>query len=379
MAVGSQRNHTIDYLRAAAVLVVLITHFVGGVVGDPPAPLNGAGWAVMSFFTISGFLITSNILRRYGAIEKISLQQFYTMRFARIAPLLIFTLLLLAVLVLIGPSIFRLPANVGLWRPIAAALTFSSNILYGQQTLGYPWDTLWSLSVEEAFYLGFPLLCLLGQHRVFPVLITLVAVAPLYRALFFRLHDYVACFDTIAIGCITAFLATKQHHLDSLQRRAIAIAGTLIVGVLYVVDRTNIAVVFVPTLMAVGTAMVLFGSIDLAGEPLPITAPLRWIGRGSYELYMLHSIIILLICLYGVPRLGVGMAFFLYLATSVVICCALGALVFDPLNKFLRRKLAEGALLRSWQFIGEQFAPSSRGEAESFQEAVDTPVVQRVD
>ena len=112
---------------------------------------------VQIFFAVSGFLITSTALRRWG--DRTPIRDFYRLRFARIAPLLLALLAILSVLHLaqvknfvINPKVATLP------KALFAALTFNVNVLEAQH--GYlpaNWDILWSLSVEEVFYFCFPL------------------------------------------------------------------------------------------------------------------------------------------------------------------------------------------------------------------------------
>jgi peptidoglycan/LPS O-acetylase OafA/YrhL len=116
---------------------------------------------VQIFFVISGFLITSTSLRRWGSLSAIRVLDFYRLRFARIAPLLLLLLAALSILHFAGTSGFVVSQETGgLGRALFAALTFHINLLEAQR--GYlpaSWDILWSLSVEEAFYVFFPLIC----------------------------------------------------------------------------------------------------------------------------------------------------------------------------------------------------------------------------
>ena len=102
-------------------------------------------------------------MRRWGSLPRISVRDFYVLRFARIAPLLLSLLAVLSLLHLarIGDFVVRASTG-GLGRALLAALTFHVNVLEARR--GYlpgNWDVLWSLSVEETFYLFFPVVCLL--------------------------------------------------------------------------------------------------------------------------------------------------------------------------------------------------------------------------
>lgn len=128
-------------------------------------------YAVQMFFAISGYLITSTSIRRWEKPQTLKIKSFYLLRFARIAPLMI-----LLLLIVIGLDLARVPGFIisqktgGLGRALLAALTF--HIGYLEATRGYlpgSWDVLWSLSVEEMFYLFFPLTARLFRKQRFPV------------------------------------------------------------------------------------------------------------------------------------------------------------------------------------------------------------------
>jgi len=118
-------------------------------------------FGVQMFFAVSGFLITSTALRRWGSLSRVGIRDFYILRFARIAPLLGLLLGVLSILDLAQWKDFVVSSKTGgLGRALVAALTFHVNVLEARR--GYlpaNWDILWSLSVEEIFYLFFPLLC----------------------------------------------------------------------------------------------------------------------------------------------------------------------------------------------------------------------------
>jgi peptidoglycan/LPS O-acetylase OafA/YrhL len=153
----------IDGLRAIAVLAVLGFHAF-------PASLPSGFVGVDVFFVISGFLITGILLRAQQLQGRVSLRQFYQQRINRIFPAL---LLVLAASLVAGWWGLMPPEFKQLGAQTAAGAGFASNILFWQQA-GYfdaaaqskPLLHLWSLGVEEQYYLLWPLLILLlGRQR----------------------------------------------------------------------------------------------------------------------------------------------------------------------------------------------------------------------
>src|SRR5271155_3329969 len=167
-----QRLDGVDLLRCLAIVFVLLNHvnmrlFLAHIPyarGLPSQLMASLVWngqrGVQIFFAVSGFLITSTTLRRWSNFSLRGVHQFYQLRFARIAPLLLLVLALLCALHAAGFHDYVVDdATGGLGRALIAALTFHVNVL--EASRGYlpgNWDVLWSLSVEEMFYLFFPLL-----------------------------------------------------------------------------------------------------------------------------------------------------------------------------------------------------------------------------
>ena len=173
--IAHARDARIDMLRGVSILLVLLHHFnipyslkdtgLAALLGWPflHALARNGNYGVTMFFVVSGFLITRNALDRWGGLDRIRPGAFYTLRAARILPCLLLALLTVDALALAGVQIFgnRADAAVSLWTVNAAALTAWVNVLIVQHGwINYPLGVLWSLSVEMAFYLLFPLACL---------------------------------------------------------------------------------------------------------------------------------------------------------------------------------------------------------------------------
>src|SRR6202167_5714321 len=151
-----RRSASIDALRGLAIFFVLMNHvnmrlflaklpYFEALPGQLRDALvwNGQN-GVQIFFAISGFLITSTTLSRWGTLSSIRVRDFYLLRFARIAPLLLALLLALSIVHLTGlPGFVVEDGTGGLGSALFAALTFHINLLGAERGyLASSWDIL---------------------------------------------------------------------------------------------------------------------------------------------------------------------------------------------------------------------------------------------
>jgi peptidoglycan/LPS O-acetylase OafA/YrhL len=367
----------IDLLRGLSILFVLMNHVnmrllsahVPYTKGLPPQLVYSLVWngqfGVQMFFVISGFLITSTSIRRWGSLPGISISDFYLLRFARIAPLMLLLLAILSALHLTHVTGYIVsPKTGGLGRALLAALTFHINYL--EATRGYlpaAWDILWSLSVEEIFYLVFPVAArvLRKEKALLFVLMLFVIAGPFARSRAFnpnpvwREYSYLGGMDAIALGCITALLVSQRH----LPKNAIYLCGTLGAGLLvfslgfsikaylWGLGRNGLNM----TVLALGTCLVIAAASQSSWRAPRLCAPILSLGRHSYEIYLTHIFVVLALFQIFV-RLGKPMhaAPVLFLA-SIVLAGAAGWLVAsfytEPINRSIRRKHKDSATLAS--------------------------------
>jgi peptidoglycan/LPS O-acetylase OafA/YrhL len=201
----------LDGLRAVAILLVLMAH-ASKTHGFPFADdlrtaMAQGGVGVQVFFVISGFLITLLLLRERQKTGEISVYRFYQRRCLRILPAYIAFLLALAGLTLVGT------VDLG-GREWLGALTYTVNWIHEPDwKIGH----LWSLSLEEHFYLLWPLLLWLSPRWARGFAWACIVVMPVARLVFWMCwQDTVPVefctltrLDGIAVGCVLAFLV--QH------------------------------------------------------------------------------------------------------------------------------------------------------------------------
>ena len=371
-ATRAARNTRIDLLRGVAIGLVLVLHFsLTYRVADSPlsalmpvsfirAAVDNGNFGVTMFFAISGFLITSNTLGRYARLRDVRLREFYVFRGARILPPLILALIVIVPLGLAGlPSFDNLEEGhvfgaAFFALALLSVLTFWHNVLMQQVGyFNYCLNIYWSLSVEEVFYLLFPLACVMLRREslVVALCLVLIGVAPFYRAAhggdeLYYLYGYCACFDAIAFGCLAA-LASRRLRPPGRLARALWWLACLAVAVTYLrgIDGHEH---FGFTLIAAFTALALFASKHCDGQlKNPLARVIGWFGSHSYELYLFHIIVLGLLrealprrVLASVDKLPLLAAFML---ASALSAAAVARLYADPLNAGLRRRMLQRA------------------------------------
>ena len=355
-------------MRGLAIFFVLLNHVNIRLLGADipytkflPAQLvhllvwNGQ-LGVQMFFAVSGFLITSITLRRWGSLAQVNLRDFYLLRFARIAPLLLLLLAVLSSLHFANVHHYVVTAKTGgLGRALLAALTFHVNVLEAHR--GYlpgNWDILWSLSVEEMFYLFFPVVSrLFGRGKLFLlILLSFVVLGPFGRTVFahgneiWEEYSYLGGMEGIALGCLTALLVSAVRF-SPLQVRILGAAGSTIVTLSLIfswqayrgwLGRTGLNM----TILGLGTCLLIAATAQTRWQSPRLLRPLLRIGQYSYEIYLTHMFVVFglfeAFLWIGHPMKLVPILF----VTTILMSGALGALVAafysEPMNRFLRRR-----------------------------------------
>ena len=283
----------VDGLRAIAVMLVVNFH------GFPLA-MPGGFIGVDIFFVISGFLITGIIARELDA-QHFSLVGFYNRRIRRIFPALI--VVLCAVLVL--GWLWMLPAPyAALSRDVAASAAFSANIALLLQS-GYfdiesarkPLLHLWSLGIEEQFYLFWPLILMLAARLRWSLLAVAAAIALASFVLNVALigSDPVATFYLpftraweLLAGAVLACAWDRFDQSEAASNRR-AVAGVVTIAVAAAVLNVHRAFPGWWALLPVaGGALLLSTPASWINRVCLGWPPLVWIGLISYPLYLWH-------------------------------------------------------------------------------------------
>jgi peptidoglycan/LPS O-acetylase OafA/YrhL len=335
----------IDGLRAFAVLSVLFAHY-----WMPGTEIGHIG--VRLFFVVSGFLITSILLRSRQQVEKgdASVGQaffrFYSRRVLRIVPAYY---VLLAIMAAWNPENFR---GVMHWH-----LAFSSNILFAIREEYVPWMTahLWSLSVEEQFYLIWPWLVLMVPRRRLVLVIALVGLAGLaYRVLglvlgmpdFPRFFLAPASFDALAAGALLALVRDREVVWRWFGWTCIPAAAWLLAietGLVRIETLFTIEIWLGTFLLLPLVAIVARASYGFTGPfaAVLMSRPAQYVGRISFGIYLYRLLVLAVIMKIG-ERTGIpvehGPLLFVVASTATLLVATLSWYVVEtPFNRLKRR------------------------------------------
>ncbi|MDE9962495.1 acyltransferase family protein [Staphylococcus pseudintermedius] len=305
----------LDGVRAVAVIAIIIYHL-------NPQWLSGGFLGVDTFFVISGYLITSLLLTEYHNTGKIELMSFWLRRVKRLIPAVLF--LVMGVIVL---SLIFMPTEIQKVRADSiAAIFYVSNWWYIMQNVDYfeqfavqPLKHLWSLAIEEQFYLVFPivLLSLLSFIRrlksiriIFLILlvISMIAMMVLYvpnenvARVYFGTDTRI---QTLLMGVLLALVWPPfqlKAKVNRQMRTLIDTAGVVGLAILFIcfkfVSETNSILYYGGFfLISTVTLLVIASSVHPSGYFAKFLGNkvFTFIGSRSYSLYLWHYPIIVLI------------------------------------------------------------------------------------
>lgn len=353
----------LDGVRGVSILVVLFHHGYLFLYG------RGGFLGVDIFFVLSGLLITALLAQEWQEKRSISFKNFYTRRALRLLPALFVLVLVTSIQTLVFPPDGGM---LPVFKHLLAVLFYVSNWVGGNKVIGHTW----SLSIEEQFYIVWPLLFFLmlrlrlSPRQLLLVLAAGTALVAIHRARLFYLRyggitppaDFGRDFDfrlytgtdtrcdSLLVGCMAGVLLAWRMIPTSAwflkMMRVVAFVSCLLL---------SISIVFVPifasylyyggfTVIALAIASTI---LFLMGSPASLLSKvlqwplLTWFGRLSYSLYLWHvSVYFLYYKLFKpFPIKSYTLRLFLPLAIefagSVVVACVSYYLIEQP---FLRLK-----------------------------------------
>jgi peptidoglycan/LPS O-acetylase OafA/YrhL len=282
------RIPSLDGLRGISIWAVIIAHSADHFLFSSirshhlrTVLSNCANLGVTIFFVISGFLITSILLAERKRTSQINIRRFYKKRAIRIIPAFVLFTGTILLLCHVSP------------RQIVYALTFTTSFFFWQAFK--PLQHLWSLSVEEQFYLAWPLIFARGVGDAKRWCWVVLIACPVIRAILVHQGlvylDHAALLDSVAAGCLLAF------YREQVQRAIVKISGSGVVFaafclmmpvlslVMNKVESFSWMLVPLTTIVPLFVAVVIGAAIERRDAFLN-KGPLVWSGLLSYSLYL---------------------------------------------------------------------------------------------
>jgi peptidoglycan/LPS O-acetylase OafA/YrhL len=347
----------IQALRAVAVGAVVIFHFW-------PARLPGGYVGVDVFFVISGYLIIGSLVREVGRSGRVHLIEFWARRARRLMPASIVTLLAVSTaIVLWVPQV----SWIQFVREVGAAGAYVLNWVLAADSVDYlasqnapsPVQHFWSLSVEEQFYVAWPLLIVImallargrstasRQRLLTAALVVVVVASAIYSVIATQENQASAYFFTttraweFGVGGLLAMSANRLTNIPVRFASGMAWVGLVLIAV--AASRFNATTAF-PGLAAwlpvVGSLLVIAAGLPSSGwspSPLYRLRPVQWAGDISYSLYLWHWPLLVIAPLALRHPSGTATKIILLIA-ALVISSASKRFIEDPFRQSDRLK-----------------------------------------
>lgn len=361
-------------LRALAVLLVVVYHVHGGW-------FPGGFLGVDVFFVISGYLITDLLQAEWARAQRLALREFWARRARRLVPALV----VMVTVTVTAAALVDHRLLTGIRGDVLAAATFTSNWWQivthasyfadqGQQPL---LRHLWSLGVEEQFYLVWPVLLAVlfrvvrsPRARVAVVLVvagaSLVAMAVLFQSgvdnSWLYLGTDTHAFGLLAGAALALALPTRRlvrGVLPGIRPDVVAVAGLVALAVVAVTLHSDQALLYrggfaVATLAAVAMIVGVAHGSGRVGRVFE-WAPLRWLGVRSYGIYLWHWPLLVILESRVVAESFAGrLVLLVVVAALAVVCAALSyRWVEDPIRRhgfrwYARQIMAGGSSYAAW-------------------------------
>ncbi len=347
----------LDGMRAVSILIVILAH-----AGLSKIFPGAAG--VTIFFFISGFLITRLLLAELEENNNLDLPRFYIRRLLRLMPALYVFITII--------SLANLPYNGSPNKyEITSAYLYYVNYynalspIFNWPITEVPWWLLWSLAVEEHFYLIFPFLLLVfgKTHKSRIILVvTIIILSLISRLIAYHIlnlgYDYTytasECrIENIAWGCLLAIMFDKKPNENSMLEKFVGWHWVIIAALSFIIAfaikddsfrstwRYSIHGI---TLFILVVNLYMFKKISFAIDIFEL-APMRYIGRLSYSLYLWHwPIVWIARRMEGLEDNNVGTLSFISMIIVLILSLAAAYLSYNFVEKpFLNLRKYFGA------------------------------------
>lgn len=341
----------LDTLRTLSVAIVMASHVLTFV--RVPGDVG-----VTVFFFISGFLITSLLLREAAQSDTVNIPAFYVRRYVRLMPeLFAYIVAASTVIAMTSPKLNLLDIAGSLLYFYNYVKAFRGDIHYVAGTF----EHLWSLSVEEHFYLAFPLLVAAFRKRLrvlTGILIALLVITPAWRLVYYlqapdphAVYYTSDCrFDSIAYGCVVAILFNSGLAVDYWTRAGrptlVAFGGALalLAGSFLLPNAAGYMFKFSVQGLALSLVFVAIyaGKADSIALRLLRFRSAAALGKYTYGIYLWHPLLISCLAFAGVRAQGAGVGYQVAILIAISLAATLAAwasftFVLSPFSKLRRR------------------------------------------
>jgi peptidoglycan/LPS O-acetylase OafA/YrhL len=299
-------NYQIDILRALAVFLVIFNHlnitiFQGGFIG------------VDIFLVISGFLITKNIINEQDQTNKIAIKSFYERRIVRLAPA--FFTVIITCLIVFSIVLTQDELNSFL-QSVLASISLTSNIYFSTQLNDYfhinaystPLLHIWSLSLEEQFYLIWPFILILifkTKKNLYLIFFSIFILISLTISEFlsqsqpiFAYYLLPSRFFEFCIGALIAVMPLKRANRHTIYI-LIIISLLVILASSFVINKFSKFPSYNALIPCIATAIIIYLSQQFHHK-IRLLEPIYYLGKISYPMYLWHWPIIVYLSLYSI-------------------------------------------------------------------------------
>ncbi len=321
--------HGLSEIRGVAALLVLISHIdqFHDVLKIPSIGLSKTGvadHAVTIFFVLSGFLITYLLLIEKDTYQKISIKKFYIRRVLRIWPA--YYIVIVASLLLIYFGIFTNPGIDQLIPAMIAFITMTPNIGYVLSLTFSGTSPLWSIGVEEQFYLVWP--WIINKVKFLGIFLIILIISYLIlrlTAYYFKptsgvyLLIKLTRFDCMSIGGLVAL----GFHFQNIKFRKIIFHSvtqifSLVCLIIPILIQIKLYADLQIEVYAIASAVFIANTVYNNESKFKLRSKiLRFFGEISYGLYVYHLIIIYLIGKLNLTTSTIGIYFLVIFASAI--------------------------------------------------------------